>query len=948
VADDARLAVPEAAAREEGPAEGSARLTPDRWKRVNDLFQSALEREAPERSAFLAEACGSDDGLRAEVESLIVAHHAAGSFLDRAAAGVLPARGPALSPGASVGAYEVRSLLGAGGMGEVYAARDTRLGREVALKVLPSDVAADPDRLRRFEQEARAAGALNHPNVLAIYDVGRHQGAPYLVCERLEGTTLRERLAEGTLPAAKAVDCAIQIARGLAAAHEKGIVHRDLKPENLFLTRGGHLKILDFGLAKLAPIGDADARHAPTAPSSAAGAVMGTVGYMSPEQVRGEPVDHRADIFAFGAVLYEMLAGRRAFRGESSVETLSAILKEEPASLLGLRPELPAGLERVVVHCLEKRPEERFQSARDLAFDLEAVRQPLQTGTGASSPVRRRGRWQMPAAIVLAALALAAAAFWAGLRQGISIIPSFRQLTFRRGIVQSARFSPDGHSVLYSAAWDGQPTEVFSMRLDGFESRSLGLAGARVVATAPGEMAVLLNGGAGGGTLARVPLEGGIPREVLAGVLDADWSADGTRFAVVRRPQGRSRLEFPVGHPVYESAGSIINPRISPRGDRVAFAEQPMLGNDPGSLLLVDGAGHASTLSGGWADIGGVAWSAPGDEVLFTASGAGNARKLYAATLGGKVRLLDRAPGMMKVQDASPRGGVLIIHSHLRSDPFGRLPGDDAERAVTWFDWTHVTDISPDGRRLLFTAEGEGAGPLYAVYLWQDLRGPPVRLGEGHSAGLSPDGAWALAFRRTRPPELVLLPTGAGEQRRLPAPAGIVEYQWAWWHPDGKRVLFLASVANRPAQLFVQDASGGPPRPLAPEGVSAYRHKPVTPDGRYVVAFAPGEPQGRFALYPVDGGEPRPVAGLAPGDRPLGWSADGRFLYVRPPEAGLTARIERLEVATGARAAWKQLRPADPAGIEQINDIVLTPDGQSYLYHASRHLSELYLLEGRR
>src|SRR5215831_13868075 len=278
--------------------------------------------------------------------------------------------------GSKLGRYEIRSKIGEGGMGEVYLARDTQLGRDVAVKVLPSSYADDAERLHRFEQEACAAGALNHPNILSILDVGTHDGSPYVVSELLEGQTLRQRMSGTTLPQRKAVDYALQIAHGLAAAHEKGIVHRDLKPDNLFITNDGRLKILDFGLAKLTGAGNTElsqtsipTRRVDTDP----GKVMGTVGYMSPEQVKGRPVDHRSDIFSFGAILYEMLSGRRAFHGESAAETMSAILKEDPPDLSETNERISPALERLVNHCLEKNPEERFHSSRDLAFALEAL-----------------------------------------------------------------------------------------------------------------------------------------------------------------------------------------------------------------------------------------------------------------------------------------------------------------------------------------------------------------------------------------------------------------------------------------------------------------------------------------------------------------------------------------------------------------------------------------------
>ena len=310
-----------------------------------------------------------------------------------------------LEVGARLGPYEILAPLGAGGMGEVYRARDPRLGRDVAIKVLPDALRTDPERLRRFEQEARAAGALNHPNVLAVLDVGTHEGVPYVVSELLEGETLRERLRAGGLTPTKAVECAIQIALGLAAAHEKGIVHRDLKPENLFLTRDGRVKILDFGLAKLREpaAGSEGASEVPTlAQTTEPGAILGTVGYMSPEQVRGFPADHRSDIFSLGAVLYEMLSKRRAFAGESAPEVLTAILKEDPPELASSDRNVPPALGRIVRRCLEKRPEDRFHSAHDLALALEAVsgasrgRSRARSSRRHSRFGRRRASWGSP------------------------------------------------------------------------------------------------------------------------------------------------------------------------------------------------------------------------------------------------------------------------------------------------------------------------------------------------------------------------------------------------------------------------------------------------------------------------------------------------------------------------------------------------------------------------
>ncbi|MBI3667393.1 MAG: serine/threonine protein kinase [Acidobacteria bacterium] len=503
----------------------------------------------------------------------------------------------ALSSGIRLGPYEVLTPLGAGGMGEVYRAKDTRLGREVAVKVLPAAYSQDADRLRRFEQEARAASALNHPNILTIHDIGTHEGSPYLVSELLEGETLREHLGGVALPQRKAIDYAIQVANGLAAAHEKGIVHRDLKPENLFLTKDGRVKILDFGLAKLTQPeqpSEAPASAATLPAETETGVVLGTMGYMSPEQVRGQRADHRADIFTFGAILYEMLTGKRAFRGESAVETMNAILKEEP---LETQAGMPVPLEHIVRHCLEKTPEQRFQSARDLAFDLEAL-STLSTTLAPATLKQPPRRWLRPLA-GLALLAIIAGVFFIGRRTATSAVPSFQRLTFRRGTVRSGRFAPEGRTIVYSASWEGKPAELFSARPDSPESRSLGFEQADVQAiSSAGEMALLLKpqslfGWSGyKGTLARAPLAGGAPREVLADAQTADWAPDGAALAVVRAVGERNRVEFPIGKVLYETADNILAMRISPRGDLVALAEHPPGFGTKGSVSVLDLKGN--------------------------------------------------------------------------------------------------------------------------------------------------------------------------------------------------------------------------------------------------------------------------------------------------------------------------------------------------------------------
>src|SRR5262245_57299248 len=521
--------------------------------------------------------------------------------------------------GRRLGPYELLSPLGAGGMGEVYRARDTRLGRDVAVKVISPDRSRDPERLRRFEQEARAVAALNHPNILSLHHAGSENGLAYVVFELLEGETLGRRLRRGPLPARQAVDYAIQICRGLAAAHDQGIVHRDLKPENLFLTAGGPVKILDFGLAKLMdPDKRADANGSEARTATDPGLTVGTIGYMSPEQVRGRAVDARSDIFALGAILYEMLDGRGAFAAETPADTLSAILTRDPPEMTAASGPVPPALDRVVRRCLQREPKERFQSARDLAFGLEMVSNPSgATILPIDEPPRPRSWLRLIAALVAVVAMTTGAVYWSARRAKASL-PGYKQLTFQRGMVLDARFTADGGTVVYSALWNGNPAATFFMRLDRPEALLVDLPPARLVGVSRrGELAVVL--GRPGerrylwlGTLARVPLAGGTPREVADQVYAADWSPDGSELAVLRFVDGEMQLEFPLGRTVarpIEQRGCGFAFRVSPRGDKVAVAS---CGD---GITIVDRAGKTTTLRGVDTDelVGGLAWDPSGD-----------------------------------------------------------------------------------------------------------------------------------------------------------------------------------------------------------------------------------------------------------------------------------------------------------------------------------------------
>jgi hypothetical protein len=827
-------------------------------------------------------------------------------------------------------------------MGEVYRARDPRLGREVAIKVLPEEMAKDGSRLHRFEQEARVVGSLSHPNLLSLYDVGRDDGVSYLVTELLEGRSLRDLLESGPLPARKAVEHAQQIARGLSAAHAKGVVHRDLKPANFFVARDGALKILDFGIAKLTQPDPRTSASLDPSTDTAEGRVVGTVGYMAPEQVRGLGVDARSDIFAFGAVLYEMLSGRRAFQGETTADTLTAILTKSPEELSRPGLALPPGLERIVLRCLEKDPEERFQSARDVAFALEAEGTAT-TATAARAPAAAgQGRRRLVLGVAVLAAAFAGSFLW-GTRVGRPTSPSFTRVTFRRGIVDSARFTPDGETVIYSARWDGKPSEVFSQRLATAEARTVGLTGASVEKTAGGEMAVVL----ASGTLARVPLEGGSPREVVDSVAGADWKRDGTAFAIVRNVGDHQRLEYPIGQVLHETTGieRIGFPRISPRGDSVAFIDWTLgVGHRAGDVAVADLSGRMRTLSRGWGWLEGLAWSPEGSEVWFTASRFGVTRALHAVTLSGKERLVLRVPENLAIQDVARNGRVLLSHGRVRIEMWGRMAGDAADRDLTWLGTSVTAIVSPDGKQIVLQGTDE-RGPLMASAHLRRMDGsPPVRLADGEPFDVSPDWKHVLCGIGRR--QLRLVPIGPGEARTLPR--GTIDgYRWAFFHPDGQRIVVVGNERGRPLRLFVQDLPAGLPRPFSPEGVGfSFPAALFSPDGRCFCARPPGPPAPRV-LYPIDGGEPRPIPWLGTRDQPLFWGEDGRSLFVWAPSAGIAATISRLDLESGHRARWLGLAPADPEGVRDVLPW-FSSNGRYYAYSYWRTPSDLFLVEGLR
>jgi eukaryotic-like serine/threonine-protein kinase len=842
-----------------------------------------------------------------------------------------------LQPGTRVGPYEVITLVGAGGMAEVYRARDTRLQRDVALKVMSEALGGDAALLERFEREARLAGSLNHPNVVALYDVGLQDGKPYFVTELLHGESLRERLTKGAVPLPTALEWAVQITQGLAAAHERGIAHRDLKPENIFITRDGHIKLLDFGIAKLVEGAHADASHglmdetvSPSGARTGTGMVLGTPGYMSPEQVRGDTVDTRTDFFSLGSVLYEVLAGHRAFGSGSVVESGYSILHAEPEPLPA---SVPPSVAQVVRRCLEKDSERRFQSARDLAFYLDALRSP----SSASGPTlavpaplaRRWPRWLAPLGGAAALIGATTGAFFVGRDRRLPT-PSVELITTRLGMASAARFDPIGR-VVFSAAWEGKPLELFARAPGSVEQQPLGLADSALLGISPsGELAVALHPGAFGGqlkgTLAVVPEAGGKPRELLENVAWADFSPSG-ELAVIRFVNGRFQVEFPVGKVLYETVVLLRHPRVSPRGDAVAFLEG-------GQIKLVNSQGQQQTLAS--VDFPtGLAWTPNGTEVWFTAvSGSGSA--LWATSRRArKPRLVYQGMFPMRLDDISPSGRVLLGVEDDRLEIAFLAAGQQRELRLSVFDST-LAALSDDGRQVLFTST---EGPV--VYLRQTDGSAPLKLGAGNALALSSDEKWALVQTGPGQGSLSLLPTGPGSPGTVSL-AGVFPTGARWLHSGRDIVVNGIGLDGLRSELYLVPLDGGAPIAISDGGVVPLLLE-VSSDDQWVAGLAPSEV---LTLYRTDGGASLPLPELGKDAFPVGWTPAGELWVQLDALREFPSHLVRYDVVRHRRLEERTISVGDPTGVLSLFDMKVTPDGGAVAFGYRRTLGYLFLVDG--
>jgi len=918
-----------------------------------------------------------------------------------------------LAPGTRLGPYEVLTQIGAGGMGEVYKARDTKLDRLVAVKVLPSDLADGGDLLARFEREAKAVAALNHPNILGIYDFGHEGLQSYAVMELLEGESLRERLKGGPLTPRKAVELARQIAEGLAAAHARGILHRDIKPENIFLTREGRVKVLDFGLAKhlpnwTGPTGKPHASDADTdlsgpqtelptqassgsgGPRTAEGMFMGTVGYVSPEQVRGEPTDHRSDIFAFGTVLYEMVSGRQAFKASTGVQTLSAILQDDPPELIGPNLQVPPALERLIFHCLEKEPHRRFQSMQDLAYDLQNLSTLSSGASQQASRGRNRATGRTLGLLGLGALALLllGGGLWASNRLHLGLPappPSFHRLSFVPGTVEAARFGPDGKTIYFSQRVAGGRPELFVIHPGAAEPKALGIPDALLLGVSgTSELSFLRAprlryGGRYQGILARAPGGGGAQRELLEDVAEAVWDGEGMATLSVDADI-QFHLEFPAGRQVLTgswTSRTLGQLCLSRDGARLALRDSDT--TTKSEIVVYDRQGHRQVVYTKKGDINGdtltgLAWGPDGE--LRVSELQGDQTALWALSLSGRQRLLWRGAGDYQLMDVAPDGRVLLAQHQVRRGVLAQKAGEAQPTDLSIFGNTQAKGLSADGRSLLLLESPimEGGTAKDAAYLRPTGGGQALKLGRGLPQSLSADGrwvhmettalegkdldpSWAAALQEAgldaskvgdsaaRSRFLLFVPTGLGRPFAVPLPEGFVDPGYAYLLGDEQHVVATLTVKGKDHWVLLGRRRGEAPRILTRESLGLFYAGlfPISPDGTGLIVS--GNSKDWF-VQPMAGGEPRSIPGLQPGERILGWTSDGKAVHVRPELSVLPVTLTRIELATGARRKLMAFTLPDPVGHIQTRGVFITPDARSFAFTYDKKLSGLFLVDG--
>ncbi|MEP6574571.1 MAG: protein kinase [Gemmatimonadota bacterium] len=833
--------------------------------------------------------------------------------------------------------YRIERELGQGGMATVYLAEDLRHRRKVAIKVLRPELAAVIGA-ERFLREIQTIATLQHPHILGLIDSGEVQGTAYYVMPFVEGESLRDRLnREKQLPIPDAVRITTEVASALDYAHRHGVIHRDIKPENILLHDGAAL-VADFGIALAAT-------KAGATRMTETGMSLGTPTYMSPEQAMGQrEITARSDVYALGCVAYEMLIGDPPFTGSTAQAIVAKVMTADPVPLTPQRKTVPPQVESAVLTALEKLPADRWGSAREFAEGLTAQSATSSGRRGSTgSPT---GRKASPVRAALLGIGLAALAFaagrWASGRPALKAV-SYAQRTFRDEAIYVARFAPDGQTMVYSAVADDNIPELFVIRPDYPVPVPLGAAGTHLLSiSSKGEMAVLLNAQFirhrfFQGTLARVPVGGGAPREVLDSVREADWSPDGSQFAIIRSVNGRDRLEYPIGTVLVERSGYISDPRISPDGKYVAFAEHPWRWDDRGVFKIVDRTGKEVAVSPEFVSLESSAWLPGGREALVSAR-QDNSLTVFALGISGKFRPMLLGAGNLTIQDVLPSGRVLLTRDDSPYRLMLRAPHSAREVDASWLDGSFGPRLSPDGSLLTFADGGADAGVTYDVMLSKTDALQTARLGAGYPMAFSPDGQWILAFVPSAPPRIMIYPTGVGTERRIDVgPYELIGA--ADWFPDQQSVLVCGNHPGEASRCYKHPVAGGAGVAVTQEGTGVGF---VSPDGRYVEAF--GTSTGHM-LYPVGGGPPRPIPGLRFNEYVVRWDRDGRSLIV----GSVNSRsVDRLDLATGRRESIATLAADHPPRRPRTAFLTVADDPSVYAYVIEQYLSSLFTVDGVR
>jgi dipeptidyl aminopeptidase/acylaminoacyl peptidase len=844
--------------------------------------------------------------------------------------------------------YRIERTLGVGGMATVYLAEDFKHHRHVALKVLKPELAAVLGA-DRFVQEIATTAALQHPHILPLFDSGEANGFLYYVMPFVDGETLRAKLDRETqLGIDEAVKLTTAVADALDYAHRHGVIHRDIKPENILLQEGRPM-VADFGIA-LAVSAAAGGRMTET------GLSLGTPHYMSPEQATAEKeISARSDIYSLGSVLYEMLTGDPPHTGASAQQIIMKIITEPAAPVTQARKSVPRNVAAAVSRALEKLPADRFATAKAFA---EALENPAYGSRPDLVQVdaRARSRWSLAlAAGLVLGLVTGAAAVRLGLADrlfgpgdranGMEGV-TFLQRSFGKEAVFSARFAHDGESVVYSAAAEGVAPKLYVIRSGYPDPRPIGDTTMQLLAVSSAdELAVLLRPKfflhrVFRGTLARMPLAGGAPREILADVRDADWNPDGSGLAVIHEANGKDRVEYPIGTVLYESSGYVSDLRFSPSGDLLAFHEHPSKWDDRGAVAVVDMKGNHRILTDGYWGLEGLAWSRDGRRVIFAGAAAGGFYQVHDVTRDGHARLVLPSAGTVTVHDVSSSGRWLLTRDDLFRRLIVKAPGASAERDLSWLDNTALPFVSGDGSTLAFDNESADAGLNYATMLRRTDGSPAVKLGEGSIRAFSRDKHWILSVVQSPVAQLMLYPTGVGQGRRIDK-GELESYSSASFHPDGKRILVCGNEHARGPRCYVRPLADGPLRAVTPEG---YMRGEFSPDGRELYA---GSALEGYRVFSVESGAPRPVVGLAPTDQVVRWSPDGSALWVAP-EYETTIKVESLDLGSGRRTPLLSITPSTRSGILYADELTLADDPRVYAFMTSEQQSQVFVVEGMR